>query len=63
MIKSPFSFIIKYFLLLTLLCLIVAGYESKTAKAKYYPTRFTIKSQRHGTILKGMYIFLSATSN
>ena len=62
-IKSPFSFIIEHFLLLILSCWIAAGYENKTANNEYYPTRFTIKSQGHGTILKGMYTYLSSTGH
>ena len=62
-VQTPFSWIIKHFVLLMLSCLIAAGYENKTAKIKYYPTRFTIKSQGHGTILKGMYMFFPSKFN
>ena len=62
-IQTPIALIIKHFLLLAISCLIAAGYENKTAQGTYHPTRFTIKSQGHGTILKGMYMFLSLTSN
>ena len=59
--KGQFSLIIEHFILLT--CLMAAGYENKTANVEYYPTRFTIKSQGHGTILKGMYMILSSTGD
>ena len=62
-IQTPIALIIKHFLLLTISCLIAAGYENKTAQGKYHPTRFTIKSQGHGTILKGMYMFFPSERN